>query len=53
MNVEIDVDKIDLMTESNRNVFQSELKAYNKITHPFPYSIPNYPATWQAHPFVL
>ena len=29
------VDKIDLMTESNRAVFHSEIRAYSQITHPF------------------
>ncbi|EAX90279.1 CAMK family protein kinase [Trichomonas vaginalis G3] len=29
------VDKINLMTEANRTVFQSELAIYNKIEHPF------------------
>ena len=29
------VDKIDLMTESNRVVFHSEIRAYSQITHPF------------------
>lgn len=29
------IDKINLMTESNRNVLQSELSIYNSVEHPF------------------